>query len=299
MDTVTTVDQSARSVVSWGAVLAGGIASAALSLFLLALGAGIGFSIVSPWAGEGVSATTFHVSAGVYLIAVSMLASAVGGYLAGRLRAHWTTVHNDEVYFRDTAHGLLAWAVALVLGVTALGAASTHIAAGLSAGLGPAASTAATTAQNNPNDIFIDRLLRRDPAAGAGPTQIGVGSASSSDANAAADNSRGELTRLLTPTLRKRGGELSPADRTYVVKVVAARTGVSEADAQKRMTEVVAEAKVAADEARKAAAKTMLWIAASMLAGAVAAMLGATEGGVLRDSKWYEPGWRAVTVRNH
>lgn len=284
MDTVTTVDQSDRSVVSWGAVLAGGIASAALSLFLLALGAGIGFSIVSPWSDEGVSATTFHVTAGVYLVAISMLSSAVGGYLAGRLRAHWANVHNDEVYFRDTAHGLLAWAVALVLGVSALGAASTHIVAGASSGLAPAAGAVATTGQSGPTDILTDRLLRRDPAS---PT------------NASFDSSRDELGRLLTPTLRKRGGELSPADRGYVVRVISARTGLSEADAQKRLADVLAEAKVVADEARKAAAKVMLWTAAAMLAGAVAAMLGATEGGVLRDSKWYEPGWRAITVRNH
>jgi hypothetical protein len=298
MDTITTVDQSDASVVSWGAVIAGGVASAALSLFLLALGVGIGFSIVSPWADEGVSATTFHVSAGVYLVAVSMLSSAVGGYLAGRLRLRWAAVHNDEIYFRDTAHGLLAWAVALVFGATALGAATSHIVAGASSGLAPGASAAATNAQANPNDIYLDKLLRRDPASGPAPTQIGVGSASSSDASASASESREELGRLVAPTFRK-SGELLPADRTYVVKLVAARTGLSEADAQKRVTEVVAEAKVAADQARKAAAKLMLWIAASMLAGAVAAMLGATEGGVLRDSKWYEPGWRAVTVRNH
>jgi hypothetical protein len=299
MDTITTVDQSERSVVSWGAVIAGAVASAALGLFLLALGVGIGFSIVSPWADEGVSATTFHVSAGVYLIAVSMLTSSVGGYLAGRLRARWLNVHNDEVYFRDTAHGLLAWALALVISATVLGAASTHILAGASSGLAPAATgTAGAAASANPTDSYVDSLLRRDPAAAGGPAPLGAGSASSSSSSANdASATRDELGRLMAPTLRK--GTLSPADRSYVAKVVAARTGLSEPDAQKRVSDVVAQAIQTADEARKAAAKLMLWLAASMLAGAVAAMLGATEGGVLRDSKWYEPGWRAITVRNH
>ena len=97
----------------------------------------------------------------------------------------------------------------------------------------------------------------------------------------------------------RKGGDVSPADRTYLAKVVAARTGLSQPEAEKRVNDVIVQAKQAADDARKAMAKLMLWLAASMLAGAVASILGATEGGVLRDSKWYEPGWRSSTVRNH
>src|SRR3954464_7408757 len=111
---VTDVHQSEHSTVSWGAVIGGGIVAAALALFLLALGVGLGLSSISPWSDQGVSATTFQVGAGVYLVCVAMLASTVGGYLAGRLRHTWAGVHNDEIYFRDTAHGLLAWALATV-----------------------------------------------------------------------------------------------------------------------------------------------------------------------------------------
>jgi hypothetical protein len=136
----------------------------------------------------------------------------------------------------------------------------------------------------------VDSLLRREPSTSAATPAAPGGT----DASATRD----EVGRLMAPVLRK-GGDLSPADRTYLAKVVAARTGLSEAEAQKRVSDTVTQAKQAADAARKAAAKMMLWTAAAMLAGAVAAMLGATEGGVLRDSKWYEPGWRAVTVRNH
>jgi len=298
---VTDLNQTEQATISWGAVVAGGVAAAAMSLFLLALGVGLGLSSISPWSDQGVSATTFHVGAGVYLVAVAMLASTVGGYLAGRLRASWAGVHNDEIYFRDTAHGLVTWAFATLLSASALGAATTHILAGSAAGLAPAAATAA---QGQPTDIYVDRLLRADPATSntaatqpPGQPSTAAATPSSAPGNRAAAT-RGEMSRMLMPVLRK-GGDVSAADRTYLARVVAARTGLPQADAEKRVNDVTTQAKQAADEACKATAKLMLWLAASMLAGAVASMLGATEGGVLRDSKWYEPGWRAHLVRNH
>ena len=288
---VSDLTQTEQSTVSWGAVIAGGMAAAALSLFLLALGVGLGLSSISPWSDQGVSATTFKVGTGIYIVCVAMLSSAVGGYLAGRLRATWAGVHNDEIYFRDTAHGLLAWAFATILGATALAAATTHIVAGAAAGLAPAAATAATS-QGQPTDIYVDTLLRTEPR------PAGADAQASNQSGAGAADPRAEVGRLIAPVLRK-GGEVSPADRTYLAKVVAARTGLSQPEAEKRVNDVIVQAKQAADDARKSMAKLMLWLAASMLAGAVASILGATEGGVLRDSKWYEPGWRASLVRNH
>jgi len=273
--TSSSVDEGALSTVSWGAVVAGGVAAAAVSLVLLAFGIGVGFSVVSPWSDQGVSTTTFSVGAGIFLVVVSMLANTVGGYLTGRLRVRWAGVHQDEVYFRDTAHGFLAWAFALLLGASVLGAATTHILAGASAGSIPAAATAAAN-DGGPADIYVDKLLRSDrvPAAGT----------ASASPNA-------ELTRLIAPITRK-GGDISAADRSYAARVVAARTGLSQADAEKRVNDTIAEAKKAADDARKAAAKMSLWLAAAMLAGALASILAATEGGLLRDSNWYEAGWR-------
>ena len=292
---VTDIDPAEQSALSWGAVLAGGVTAAALMLFFVALGVGLGLSTVSPWSDQGVSATTFSIGTGIYLVASTMLASTVGGYLAGRLRVKWTNVHDHETYFRDTAHGLVVWAFALLLSATALGAATTHILAGAAAGLAPAASTAATASPVNPADVYIDQLLRADPAApGAAPAPGTTSQPPGGDLSA----TRAELSRLFVPVSRK-GGDLSPGDRTYVAKVVAARTGLSQADAEKRVSDGIAQAKQAADEARKAAVKASLWLAASMLAGAIAAMLGATEGGLLRDSRWYEPGWRATIVRTH
>jgi hypothetical protein len=99
---------SIDSAINWAAVAAGAFAAAALTLLLMAFGAGMGFSAVSPWASSGVSSTTFSVGTGLYLIVTAMLASTVGGYIAGRMRTRWSAVHTDEVYFRDTAHGFLA-----------------------------------------------------------------------------------------------------------------------------------------------------------------------------------------------
>ncbi len=92
----------------------------ALTLLLLAFGVGLGLSVVSPWAGAGVSGTTFKIGTGLYLVVIAMLSSSIGGYLAGRLRTRWVGVHTDEVYFRDTAHGFIAWALASVIGAVLL-----------------------------------------------------------------------------------------------------------------------------------------------------------------------------------
>ena len=122
------------SGVSWASIAAGAVAAAALTLLLIAVGAGIGLSAVSPWSDTGASATTFKVGSGVYLVVVGIMASTIGGYLAARLRTKWTGVHTHEVFFRDTAHGLLAWAFATVISASVLGAATTHVLSGAAAG---------------------------------------------------------------------------------------------------------------------------------------------------------------------
>ena len=136
--------------VSWPAIAAGAIAAAALTLVLLAFGAGMGFSAVSPWGNSGISASTFQITTGLYLIVVALLASAMGGYVAGRLRTRWVGVHTHEVYFRDTAHGFLAWALATVIGAGFLAAAASNIAGGASPGLAPAANVSATARLRQP-----------------------------------------------------------------------------------------------------------------------------------------------------
>jgi len=115
------------STVSWASIAAGAIVAAALSLALFALGAGLGLTSISPWTDSGVSATTFKNAAGIYLVIVAVMSSAIGGYLAARLRTRWTGIHANEGFFRDTAHSLIAWAFATVLSASVLAAAVTHI----------------------------------------------------------------------------------------------------------------------------------------------------------------------------
>jgi hypothetical protein len=253
--------------VSWPAIAAGAIAAAALTLVLLAFGVGMGFSVVSPWGNSGVSAVTFEIGTGLYLIVVAMLASTIGGYIAGRLRTRWVGVHTHEVFFRDTAHGFLAWALATVIGAGFLAAAASNIAGGASPGLAPAANVSAAAGSSSPLDYYVDALLRRGPA--ASPSNPDVGAA------------RREIAGILTKGIAD--GDVAGPDRTYLAQVVAARTGLSQADADTRVSNVINQAKTDLDNARKAAAKLSLWLTASLLIGAFAASLAATDGGYVRD----------------
>jgi hypothetical protein len=108
-------NEAPTSGVSWPAIIAGAVATAALSLALLALGTGVGFSVASPWINPSQAATRLGWTAIVWIVLMQIVASSVGGYLAGRLRTRWVNVHTHEVYFRDTAHGFLAWSLSLVL----------------------------------------------------------------------------------------------------------------------------------------------------------------------------------------
>src|SRR5215471_10040673 len=126
--------ESATSAVSWAAIVAGAFAIAAVALILLALGSGLGLASVSPWYNSGPSATTFGVWAAIWLVVVQWISAALGGYVTGRLRTKWVGVHTDEVYFRDTAHGFLAWAVAAVIIAAALSSVVTSVVGGAARG---------------------------------------------------------------------------------------------------------------------------------------------------------------------
>jgi hypothetical protein len=264
-------EADAQSAVSWASIAAGAVVAAAMSLALLALGAGLGLSSVSPWADSGVSASTFKNATGIYLVLVAVMSSAIGGYLAARLRTRWAGVNTNEVFFRDTAHGLIAWAFATVLSASALGAAATHVVGG-AAGAGAAAGQAVQNV--DPSRVSVDRLFRTDAVA---PPASPAG----------ANDARAEATRLWTSSFNP-SGESAPADRTYLARLIAAQTGMSQADAEKRVNDVIVEAKAAADRARKGAAKLAFWLTASLLFGAFAASLAAVEGGQLRDGTWQD-----------
>ncbi|MFF7397113.1 hypothetical protein ACFZAI_11715 [Achromobacter sp. NPDC008082] len=283
--------ESAVSAVSWAAVFAGAVIAAALSLALFAGGTGLGFLSVSPWSDEGMSAPAVGIGIIVWMLLTQIISYGIGGYVAGRLRTKWVDVHSDEVYFRDTAHGFLVWALSAVVSAALLGSAIATVASGaaktgatVAAGAGAAVTaTAAAGAagaggggMDRATDYLTDTLLRSDrPDAGG-------------DRNAA----KAEVGRIVAMSLAR--GDITPEDRDYVVKVVAAQTGLEPAVAQRRVEQTIAnakkaaadakqKAKEAADAARKAAAAFALWGFASMLIGAFVASLSATWGGKRRD----------------
>ncbi len=264
VDTVADDVETQVAGISWAAVAAGAVVSCAVTVLMLAFGLGLGLSVVSPWEGSGLSATSFKIGTGLYFIVMAMLSSSIGGYLAGRLRTSWSGVRTTEVYFRDTAHGFTAWGLATVLGVALLASPVGHLANGVTQ-----AAAAGQTA--SPFDRYVDLLLRTDGA----PPQAATPGA----------NPRPELDRLFAHSLRD-GGDVSAPDRAYLGKVVATRTGLSQADADKRVTDVITQAKSDADAARKATASLVYWLSASLLIGAFCASLAATEGGAIRDGTW-------------
>ena len=183
--------EASVSAVTWGAVLAGAAAAAASSLILVALGAGLGFSAISPWSRAGVSATTFAIGAGVWLLITQWLSSGVGGFVAGRLRTKWVRVHSHEVFFRDTAHGFLTWAIASLL-----------VAYVVASAVGTGTQAAATAASGNPPGTTaamaydVDALFR-----GVRP-----------DLAASSVQAHAEAARILATGVQ---GEVSAPDRAH------------------------------------------------------------------------------------
>ena len=209
------------SAVSWGAIFAGAAAAAVLSLILLLLGTGLGLSALSPWANDGASGKALGAGTIVWVTFMQLAASAMGGYVAGRLRTKWIDLQTDEIVFRDTAHGFLAWALASI--VVAAFATSSVSSAVSSAGraistvAGSAASTATQAAANQPStssDYFLDTLFRKDQP----------------DPNASPQDARAEAGRILARSIAN--GNLEPNDRTYLSKLISARTGISQQDAE-------------------------------------------------------------------
>lgn len=276
------------SGVSWGAIFGGAAAAAALSLILVILGIGLGFSAISPWSSSGAEATTVGISAVIWLALTQIVASGLGGYLAGRLRVKWTDVHTDEVYFRDTAHGMLSWAVASLVTAAFLGSVLAGVVSTGAQTAGSIASSTATIAQSAASNVskdgdngsfsyFVDSLFRTDQTSTTDQGQSGAQS---------------EAATVLLHSLST--GTLEAQDRTYLAKLVAQHTGLSQADAEKRVGDLYIQvqqtieqaknkAKEVADAARKAAAKTALWTFVALLCGAFFASLAAIWGGRRRD----------------
>jgi len=319
------VDLPRESAVSWGAILAGAIAAAALSLILVILGVGLGLSSVSPWSFEGVTAETFGWSSIAWLTFTAIAASGLGGYLAGRLRTKWSNLHGDETYFRDTAHGFVSWAVATlltaalltsaiggILGAGAKVAGATAGAAASTAGGIAAAGAGSAAMGNEEGDVqyWVDSLFRANPTAAQPAPPVGPADAAAppappvngapppprpmpgADRRADSREVRTEVNRIIVNSLKS--DTMDPADTQYLGQLVAAQTGMSQAEAQARVNDVQTrlraaldnakqQAKQAADDARKATAYAALWLFITLLIGAFIASLSATWGGRRRD----------------
>lgn len=252
------------SGVSWGAVIGGAFVAAALYLILLALGAGFGLSAVSPWSNVGLTASTVGALAIAWLIIIEFIASAFGGYLTGRLRTKWTLVHTDEVFFRDTANGFLAWAVALVVSVAFLASAATAM-AGSRAQVRASSPNATENAVADPNMYYVDALFRS-------------GRVATDAADAAV---KAEAERIMVKGLSEE--QMTAADQNYLVTLVAGRTGIGPAEAERRVSNVMTQARETEDAVRKATARLLLWLFVSLLIGALSASFAATIGGRQRD----------------
>ncbi len=275
-------DDGHASGVSWGAVFAGAVAAASLSFILLLLGVGLGLSSVSPYSYNTTTITWVTIA---WVAFIQLAGSGVGGYIAGRLRLKWLHVHGDEIHFRDTAHGLLAWSVSTLITVALL-AGGVKAALGGMIETGTAAATVAIPIMANANtkstdtglgmSYYADMLLRS--ASGDGTTEV----------------QRGEISKIVDSSLTD--GKLSAEDRAYLAQTVAKRSGLSQGDAERRVDEIYARATNAAaeakakalqltDEARKTAAHSALWMFATLLLGAFTASLAATLGGRQRDDE--------------
>jgi hypothetical protein len=277
--------EATRSAIHWGPIFAGAFAAVVVTAVLMLLGSGLGLTMISPWSAESASLTTIAASTAIWIVVVQWLSSAVGGYLSGRLRTKWAGIHSDEVFFRDTAHGFMAWAVAtlIVIGMiafhsTVLFGAGTQVAANVASGAtNAAAQNGQAGAQSDLTGYFVDSLMRP-----ADPARLGTAGPEADQAAAA------QATRIIAAGAVQ--GEVSPEDRTYLSSLVAARTGLSPQDAQARVETILtraaeAKAKVqqAADEARKASATAAILGALSMLIGAFIACVAGALGGSQRD----------------
>jgi len=294
--------ESSVSAVTWPAIFGGAIVAAAASIVLVALGSGLGLASVSPWRDTGASATGVAWMAAAWLIVVQWLSAGLGGYLAGRLRTKWANTHTHEVFFRDTAHGFITWALGTVI---VAGVLASAVGSAISGGVHAAAAVGAGAAAGAGGAAATQAANQGAGASGAGASGVGASPIQATSALATYDMDllfRSSQTTSTAPTTDARAeaarilangvatGDVPTTDRSYLAELVASRTGISAEEAQKRVDNAIAQAKAAdlkardlADKARKAAAETSIFTALSMLVGAFIACIAAALGGQRRD----------------
>ena len=293
---VPTVNSS--SAVSWGAIFAGAVAAASLALILLMLGAGLGLTSISAFENNGIDAGTFGIAAIAWLTFTQIAASGMGGYLAGRLRTKWVDTHTNEVYFRDTAHGFLTWALALLISVTLLTTAISTIIGGSAKVIGSVAGGAAAATVNGATNMNNASMSLSDPSMQYFTHSLfRTNAASGTENNSLASNpptpqEMSEVAGIFTHSITT--GSLPADDRQYLAQLISQNVGLSQNEAEQRvqsifdkvqakLKETKDKAQKAADEARKTTSYVTLWSFISLLIGAFVASLCATFGGRQRD----------------
>lgn len=297
------------SAVSWGAIFAGAAATASLALMLLMLGAGLGLTSVSPWENKGLDAGTVGIVAIVWMAFTQIAASGMGGYIAGRLRTKWVDTKIDEIYFRDTAHGFLTWAVALIVSAVLLTTTIGAIVGGGAKVVGSVAGGAAATTvaglssmdkeasvSDSSTNYFIRSLFRTDDRATTETNSQAMDTPVTTGQPAPRQDVFPEQVKEVTGIFAHAisSGTLPSEDRQYVARLISQRTGISQQEAEQRVQtgydkaqaaikETKVKAQQAAEKARKASSYITLWTFISLLIGAFTASFSATLGGRQRD----------------
>jgi hypothetical protein len=264
------------SYVHWGPVIAGAATASAVFFVLMGFAIALGLAVASPsptWRDTSLGLTVLSAA---WMVFVAIGSYALGGYIAGRVRSSWKA-SEDEIHFRDGVHGLLVWAIAVILGVALTWGTAAVIAAGAAVTGTPrtgAGSAAPTTESVMPFEL--DRLFRAERRAEPADAEL-----------------RAEAARIIQTGLGR--NPIAGEDRAHLVRIVAARTGLAPADAERRVTQVVSQARDAVAKARRSAIILGFTTAAALAAAAAAAWAAAGIGGRHRDQEIAPPlrwSWR-------
>ena len=247
--------------VDWCAVLAGALIACAIFVLLTTFGSAIGLTLTSPYPGSGFSGRVATWVIGIWEIWVAVSAFAVGGYFAGRLRHRVFDATEHESDVRDSAHGLVVWAIAALLGTWIVAMTARDLAHAVSGG--PERTPVAGKA--DPARYAADVMLRSDRAPPGGYDE--------------------PLHREVASVLAAyaTGVNMTQEDAAYLTRVTAARSGVSQGDAEARVRTAVAQVRDNANTARRTGIMIAFLTAASLAIGAAAAWAAAALGGRHRD----------------
>jgi hypothetical protein len=264
--------------IQWSSVFAGALAAGAMSFILVGFGVavGLGVSSASPtWRDASVA---LALLSGLYLIIQAIISFGFGGYIAGRTArpAPAMAASEDDGERRDGVHGLMSWALAVLLGaalLAMLGAAAID--------RSPMRSSASNTSVAEPLLSYeLDKLFR---VARRAP-------------NMDLREARAEAGRILMTSSSHSG--VSSDDRAYLVQQVAALTGLAAPDSERRVDALIADAKTAINRARRNSIIVAFSVAAAALIGAAVAWAAAVAGGRHRDGEPL-PNWMASSNRFH